>query len=161
MNTRTALFLTSGVLLLLSPLLISAAPAGFKVLDDHKLRSDPAGHGGFQASRGGRKHAGVDLLVRPGQKVYAPIDGQTRRAIPYRDDTRYQGIAIKGTGKYQGLEVKIFYMLPDLSRSHVQKGSVIGKGQAISRKYSSTMKDHLHIEIRINGQLIDPTSYLL
>lgn len=41
---------------------------------------------------------------------------------------------------------------------YVYPNDIVGKAQAISKKYSRAMTDHLHVEVRYKGQLIDPTS---
>ena len=40
----------------------------------------------------------------------------------------------------------------------VYPNEIIGKSQAISKKYSPAMRDHLHVEVRYKGQLVDPAS---
>ncbi len=125
------------------------------------MRNDSMGAGHFGASRdgGSRSHNGIDLLVAEGQPVASPIDGVfTRYARPYANDARYDGLLITGTGRYSGYEVKLFYLnpLPALLGQTVAMGDTIGIAQAISRKYGSGMRDHIHLELRHEGVLIDP-----
>lgn len=124
------------------------------------LRNDSEGEGHFGASRGRRTHNGIDLLVTPGGAVYCPIEGYMERvAYPYgttRRNKKWLGCAIQGTGLYRGYEVKIFYMEPFLLGEYVYPNDIIGKAQAISDRYSSQMKNHLHVEVRYQGELIDP-----
>ncbi|MGB0863943.1 MAG: hypothetical protein ACPG19_08380 [Saprospiraceae bacterium] len=127
-----------------------------------KMRNDTKGDGHFGASRGRRTHNGLDLIVIPGSAVYCPIEGYMKRvAFPYgagRRNKKWLGCAIEGMGLYRGYEVKIFYMDPFLMGEYVYPNDIIGKAQAISKKYSSRMIDHLHVEVRYRGQLIDPAS---
>lgn len=127
-----------------------------------KMRNDSKGDGHFGASRGRRTHNGLDLIVVPGSAVYCPIEGYMKRvAFPYgagRRNKKWLGCAIEGMGLYRGYEVKIFYMDPFLMGEYVYPNDIIGKAQAISKKYSSRMIDHLHVEVRYKGQLIDPAS---
>ncbi len=50
-------------------------------------------------------------------------------------------------------------MTPIRVGEDVIPGSHLGSAQAISNKYSRGMKDHIHIELRYNNQVIDPTPY--
>lgn len=81
-----------------------------------RMRNDTQGDGHFGASRGRRRHNGLDIEVMPGSAVYCPIEGMMKRvAYPYgsgRRNKQWMGCAIEGTGLYRGYEVKIFYMSP-------------------------------------------------
>lgn len=127
-----------------------------------KIRNDSQGKGFFGASRGRRTHNGLDILVSPGNAVYCPIEGvMLRMAYPYgtsRGNKQWEGCAIVGVGDYQGYEVKIFYMRPFYIGDHLFPGDIIGIAQDISRKYSPAMMDHLHVEVRRDGVLIDPAT---
>ncbi|MCI4667440.1 MAG: M23 family metallopeptidase [Bacteroidia bacterium] len=122
-----------------------------------RMRNDPLGQGHFGAPRGSRTHQGVDLVVLPGQPIYSPIAGYINRlAIPYRDDGRYSGIEILGTGAFSAYAIKIFYMEAIRIGVSIRKGEQIGLAQQISTKYSSRMIDHIHVEFMKDGQLVDP-----
>jgi len=122
------------------------------------IRSDSAGDGHFGASRGSRSHEGLDLIVTRGQLIHSPISGTLNRyAYPYATDLRWKGVEITGTGDDAGYVVKMFYMDPALpAGTTVQRGTVVGNAQAISQKYTSAMRDHLHVEVRHGGLLVDP-----
>jgi len=125
-----------------------------------KIRNDSQGDGFFGASRGRRRHNGIDILVSSGSAVYCPIEGvMFRMAYPYgtsRGNGQWEGCVIVGVGDYQGYEVKIFYMRPFVMGDYLFPGDIIGVAQDISRKYSPSMMDHLHVEVRRNGVLLDP-----
>lgn len=125
------------------------------------LRKDSLGSGWFAASRSGgkRKHNGMDFVCEKGEPVLSPIDGKvTRGTQVYKDDKVYRGIVIQGSNGY---EVKIFYMTMTVAPGEsIQKGQVIGVCQAISEKYSPKMKNHLHLELRIDGKLKNPAYYI-
>lgn len=127
-----------------------------------KIRNDARGDGYFGASRGRRIHNGLDILVSPGSAVYCPIEGiMLRMAYPYgttRGNHQWEGCVIVGVGDYRGYEVKIFYMRPFVIGDYLFPGEIIGIAQDISRKYSPSMLDHLHVEVRRNGVLIDPAT---
>lgn len=103
------------------------------------------GCGSFGASRGTRTHNGLDIKTTEGQQILSPITGKvTRFPFPYGGDLSYTGIEIINTT----YKVKIFYMKPSVAvNSEVTKGQVIGTAQNISAKYSSTMTNHIHVEV--------------
>jgi murein DD-endopeptidase MepM/ murein hydrolase activator NlpD len=47
-------------------------------------------------------------------------------------------------------------MRPFVMGDYLFPGDIIGVAQDISRKYSPSMMDHLHVEVRRNGVLLDP-----
>ena len=56
-------------------------------------------------------HLGVDIETAPGTPVVSPIDGTIRqRGKAYEKDERFDTIWIDGTGEYQGMLVKMFYV---------------------------------------------------
>jgi murein DD-endopeptidase MepM/ murein hydrolase activator NlpD len=152
--------------LLAVPFLFSFRRRGWgAIVEPQKIRNDAAGDGSFKVSRdnGAREHNGIDLLVNSGQLVHSPIPGTVSRySFPYPEDTRWGGILIQGTGEYIDYQVKIFYITPRVNPGQVlDRGQIIGKAQSIHLRYnSSSMQDHVHVEIRKNGTLIDPASVL-
>lgn len=135
------------------------------IVEPLRLRSDSMGEGQYGASRSGgtRKHQGIDLIVTPGQKVFAPFRSKVvRYASPYGNaDTRFSGILIQGLDKWSDYSIKIFYMIPSVPvGSEIPQGGQIGKAQAISTKYGSAMLDHIHVEVRQNDNLIDPSTLI-
>lgn len=125
------------------------------------IRSDSQGDGhyGSRRSGGARKHNGVDLLVSEGQSVFAPFDGVIERvAYPYASDKRWKGFLLASDS---GLKLKVFYvtLVVDVGQ-RVKKGERIAVAQAISKKYSASMKDHIHVEVHLNNVAIDPTDWV-
>ena len=127
---------------------------------DNKLRGcDPKGCGHFGASRGSRKHSGIDFKINAGDKVFAPIGGQvTRHPFPYADDLNYKGIEIVNAD----YKVKMFYLTPTVPVNTIVKaGQSIGIAQNISAKHGAAMTNHVHFEVyKKNGSawvLIDPS----
>ena len=133
------------------------------VLKNHVVRNDAQGGGHFESSRGARKHRATDYVVTEGEPIFMPEDGIVeRRAYPYGNDRRWEGVKIKG---YNGIDYKLFYFmpLPDVIGKTIKAGDVIGHAQAISNKYPSSskpMKDHLHVEMYKNGERINPELHL-
>ena len=134
------------------------------IVEPLRLRSDSLGDGKFGASRSGgsRKHQGFDLIVTPGQKVYAPFKSKLiRQASPYNDDTRFTGVLLQGLDEWSSYTVKIFYMVPTVTiGSEIDRGDQIGQAQAISTKYGSSMLNHIHVEVRKDDALIDPAQLI-
>lgn len=131
--------------------------------EDFELRDcDPMGCGYYGASRGSRKHMGIDLVVSKGEAIYSPITGYVSRyPYPYSSDLSFTGIEIIGEGEHQGLKVKIFYCTPTVLRnSKVTKGQKIATAQAINEKYGSSMRNHIHVEFYKNGTRVNPEQYL-
>jgi murein DD-endopeptidase MepM/ murein hydrolase activator NlpD len=120
--------------------------------------ADKHGQGYFGASRGNRKHNGIDLLIEPGQRIVSPIDGKViRDAYPYAGDLKWSGCLIKG----KGMEVKMFYMrlLKGIIGSQVKQGQEIGWAQNIAHKYAG-MLPHVHLEIKMMSY-VNPEDYIL
>ena len=109
--------------------------------------SDSWGSGEWQASRGGGKlHRGIDLVVSPGDEVYAPCGGTLRIGYPYNNDQTFKYIAIKG---HAG-EVRLMYVLPRVQEGEVKRGDAVGVAQDIRIRYSETMTPHIHMDLNIN-----------
>jgi murein DD-endopeptidase MepM/ murein hydrolase activator NlpD len=136
--------------------LMSTKKAFSKITDNQNVRGcDPFGCGSFGASRGSRKHNGIDVVTVPNQLIKSPINGEiTRFPFPYGTDLSYTGIEIINS-EYK---IKIFYVTPLVAiGKKVSAGEVIAKSQNISAKYSNEMVNHVHLEVYKNGVLIDPT----
>lgn len=121
--------------------------------------TDAFGSGAFGARRAGgaRTHNGTDYSATPGQDVRAVISGEiTRYGWPYRDDPSIRSIDVSNA---QGYVVRHFYVLISANLregSRVMGGDVIGRAQSLANRYPG-ITEHVHIEIRHNGNLIDPT----
>ena len=65
---------------------------------------------------------------------------------------------------YLGYEVKLWYIQPDAGvvSSTVSEGDRLGLHTSLhcSDCYSSTMTDHVHVQLYHNNAVIDPTSRL-
>lgn len=152
-----------GLAIALAALLMSSTKKSgvSAVVKNQKLREcDPAGCGNFGASRGSRKHYGVDIITVPGEQIYAPISGKvTRHSIPYASSNDYKGIEITGE-KYT---VKIFYAIPLMPVGKtVNAGDWIATAQDITKRYTSNMTNHVHVEFydKSTKEILDPTEIL-
>lgn len=164
MKRVAAILILTGCLIVVPAIALAGRKRILSVVSSPVLRTnDPTGDGAYGASRGGgaRKHNGIDLIVSLGEPIYSPISGRIVKTRPYADDHNFHGVRIYGKGKHEGMMVKIFYMKPVLTSSEVREGEQIGQAQAISTKYTPSMKDHIHIEVYLNNQRVDPTPYFL
>jgi LysM repeat protein len=127
------------------------------------LRNDSGGHGHYGASRrranGPGVHHGIDILSTPGQSVRAPISGTLRQVNP---NNIHQGFEIVSPDGRQS--VRVFYAAPDgsLIGQRVQAGDDVATAQDLQMRgsrYGANVRDHVHVEIRINQNRVDPAPY--
>lgn len=120
--------------------------------------TDAWGSGDFGASRNGHHHQGLDLKVYGGMPIRAPFSGKIRVGYPYNDTAFYKLVEISDNIR----KVKIMYVKPNLSNGdRVKKGDIIGYAQEINKRYSSSMINHIHVEYRILGRLVNPALYIV
>lgn len=133
------------------------------LVDNFKIRGvDKFGSGKFGAQR--RKstgevytHQGIDILTFSGQPIKAPFDlSFVRIANPYPNDKTLKGAIWKSNN----LEMKIFYLTPITDKKSFKKGEVIGYAQNLNEKYGEGIGNHIHLELRENGNIINPEKYV-
>ncbi len=113
------------------------------------------GQYGGRRDGGARSHRGLDIVTKPQEKIFAPIDGDVvREAIPYAKYPAMKGMVIRGKAAWSGYEVKIFYV-EGLFSGAVAAGQHIGYAQDISIKYPG-ITNHVHVEVRKNAVVINP-----
>jgi murein DD-endopeptidase MepM/ murein hydrolase activator NlpD len=102
---------------------------------------------------GARKHEGVDLAAPTGTPVYAPADGFVQRASVFGSYGNF--IEIEHGGD---LETRYGH----LSGYAVAAGDQVHKGQLIGYVGTTgrSTGPHLHYEVRVAGQAVDPSPYL-
>ena len=142
----------------LTYLIMGTQKAFGKVTEKNTARGCDAGGwgcGSFGASRGARKHYGIDIKTTPNENIFSPIDGTvTRFPFPYGDDLKYTGIEIVN----KDYKVKMFYLKATVPvNSKVTKGQLIGNAQNIAAKYGTAMTNHVHVEVYDkSGTLLNP-----
>jgi murein DD-endopeptidase MepM/ murein hydrolase activator NlpD len=141
--------------------MIPRQPAPGGGLVELPVRSDRAGDGAFGASRGTRKHAGIDYSCFPGQPVVGGVAGKvTKLGYCYGDDLSWRYVQVTDRG---GLLHRFLYVNP-LVRvgQEVSTDTEIGIAQDITRRYPNQgMLPHVHREVRTaDGKCIDPASCL-
>ena len=111
-----------------------------------KIRDNDAfGSGHFHASRGERKHNGIDLVCTPGTTVFSSIDGVvTKRGYPYSDDLNFRYIEIEDEHEFFH---RVFYVKPLLEVGCIVNiGDAIGITQTLDNRYP-TITEHIHYEV--------------
>ena len=110
------------------------------------IRVDPEGDGNYGASRGVRRHNGVDYLCEEGQNIVAPFDMIILRIANPKSNCPLSGIEWQ-RGKSTG---KLFYFKPDVHMigDAVKQGEYIGIAQSVSDWYKlNKMLDHIHFQV--------------
>ena len=101
------------------------------------------------------QNSGVDFVSEKTFDVVAILDGSVTDVKD--DETLGKVIEIKHDNGY----VSIYQSLSEVS---VKKGDIITQGQVIGKSGTNELdKDignHLHFELYVNGQVVDPTLYL-
>jgi murein DD-endopeptidase MepM/ murein hydrolase activator NlpD len=112
---------------------------------------------GYRLSPYGAKpmmHEGLDIAAAPGTPVYAPADGVIRHA---GYDGGYGRVVEIDHG--YGVETRYGHN----SRVFVKAGQKVKRGDLVSAVGSTgrSTGPHLHYEVRVNGQPVDPVNYIL
>lgn len=126
-------------------------------MPDRKCDGHGCGH--YLASRGTRKHRGIDKDCRPKTPVHSPLAGTvTKIGYPYADDLSYRYVEISD----QGYQFRVFYVEPMVEQGQkVSKNTIIGEAQDLRDRYSG-ITPHVHLEIKnADGEFIDPTPVML
>lgn len=132
----------------------------FEIPAEWEIRGcDQKGCGIIGAPRvGGRKHKGTDFLLGAGEVVLSPSSGVvTNIGYPYFDDLSYRLIDLD-IGN--GCQTRIFYVDPAVAVGDlIETGDVLGTAQSLKKKFGPLMPDHVHVELRCAGQVLDPASF--
>ncbi|MBQ4161894.1 MAG: M23 family metallopeptidase [Parabacteroides sp.] len=96
-----------------------------------------------------RNHTGVDLKTHPKDTIVSAFDGIVRLSKPY---FAYGNLIV--IRHYNGMETLYSHNTKNL----VKPGDRVKAGQpiAISGRTGRATTDHLHFEVRVNGQHINP-----
>ncbi|XP_067312644.1 leukocyte cell-derived chemotaxin-2-like [Pseudorasbora parva] len=111
------------------------------------------GCGNYGASRGSRKHMGLDIVCADGDTVYAPFDVKLNgKAAPYKKNNAINdGINLSG----EGLCFKLFYVKPDRYSGTLKKGAKLGTLLPMQSVYPG-ITSHVHVQMCDKS---DPTKY--
>jgi len=122
--------------------------------DDVRIRNDDYGDGHFGARRkGGRSHKGVDLLGKVGDPVKASKGGWGQIGQDKNGFGNY--VIIHHSGKLATLYAHLSEVFVK-GGGRVRQGDVIGAiGKTGNAGYDG-MESHLHFEVKIDGESVDP-----
>jgi len=103
-------------------------------------------------SRRGRMHKGLDIAAPTGSPIFAPADGKV--SFVGRKGGYGRTVVID-----HGDSISTLYA--HNSRTHVEQGDSVFRGQEISNVGSSgrSTGPHLHYEVRVNGIPINPEKF--
>ena len=104
--------------------------------------------------RWGRHHNGMDIAGNMGDPIVATTDGVVKNVF-YEKDGYGNVVILEHKG---GIETRYAHM----SKSEVKEGEKVKKGDLIGRVGNTgrSTGPHLHFEVRINGNPVDPQGYL-
>lgn len=130
---------------------------------------DATGGGGFGAprTRDGNSygHKGIDYAAVAGSLVYAPICGRvTQYGFAYDPEIPLHSIHIEGPPRslFKGFHLKLLYVaLSGLTLDYIQQGMEIGTAEDVAGHHGGDMINHVHLELYIDGSLVDPSPYLM
>ena len=127
------------------------------LIQQENRKCDSFGCGFFGASRGKRKHTGLDLIIEPEENVFSPIDGKiTKVGYCYNDDLSFRYVEITNSK----FVIRVLYVDPLVDVGDwVKSGDYLGYGQSLQKRYEG-ITDHIHVEIKIGGVFVDPELYL-
>lgn len=121
---------------------------------------DKFGAGHFGASRDGgkRTHVGVDPITIAGADFLSRVEGTVSKlGYPYKGNLDYRYVQI--TAK-NGWLWRYHYVAPSVELClKIKVGDKIGVCQDLQPRYPG-ITQHVHFEIKVDGEYIDPTNYL-
>lgn len=122
--------------------------------------TDNYGSGAYEASRGDRKHRGIDLACYPGTIILSPVSGfVTKIGYPYSDDFKFRYVQVTCS---RGFDYRIMYIDPSvvMGQRVIVNESIIGSAQSLLKRYPNGMTNHIHFEIRRHNIYYNPEKVL-
>ena len=107
----------------------------------------------YYPSHPGKAHGGVDLRGKPGVSIYAIQDGK----VVISERMFYEGIfTVIDHGS------KIFSLYMHQSKTYVREGDSVKAGEKIGEVGSTGISTgpHLHLGLKVDGEIINPLSVL-
>ncbi len=114
---------------------------------------------GFQTS-GRPDHNGLDMLAPALTPIYTAHDGTITTSS---ESYGAYGVGVVVTGTVDGQQLSTTYAHMTYGTRAVNVGDTVTAGQLIGLVGSTgrSTANHLHFEVRINGSLVDPYSWLM
>lgn len=98
-------------------------------------------------------HDGIDLAIGEGHEIVAPMAGTVSRARPAAEDDNGYGTILEITHDH-GITTHYYH----LGELRAEVGQRVEQGQVIATvgMTGQTTGPHLHFEVRVDGELVDP-----
>jgi murein DD-endopeptidase MepM/ murein hydrolase activator NlpD len=140
-----------------APVIRQPGPGAFFLMPTRGWKSSDFGMRYDPYYRVWQLHAGVDIAAPMGQSIFAAADGQVVHAGWSGGYGNYTCIS---HGLYQGRNISTCY--GHQSRILVSVGQMVRRGQEIGRVGSTGASTgaHLHFEVRLNGDPVNPVAWL-
>lgn len=125
--------------------------------------TDVHGGGYYGASRGSRKHKGIDIICGGGTLIRSASAGVITRqqGVVYSDPEKADWHYVEVTD-VDGVQCRYFYVQHFMAKEgqDVSTGDIIGIAQGIEMLYRD-ITPHIHFETRMNRHsYLDPNEYL-
>lgn len=124
--------------------------------------SDPHGSGAWQASRGDRKHTGVDMACWPTSTLLSPTTGTvTKIGRPYYNSEDSSKNHFRYVEITTPLEYRIRYMYVEPCvhvGDEVSVDQPLGVSQDLTKVYDG-ITPHIHVDIKHDGEYVNPETY--
>lgn len=120
---------------------------------------DEWGSGAYGASRGERKHVGVDFVAEPGVLIGSHRSGVVSKlGYPYGDDLSFRYVEVTTPN---GKRLRFFYLAPHVAEGEkIEIGDTLGAVQSLQKRYPN-ITDHVHFEVRTpRGEPLNPERFL-
>jgi hypothetical protein len=104
-------------------------------------------------------HTGVDVMSKPGEKIFSMIVGKVIR-LEGAENANWHGIIIKGTDDDSIYTLRILGVRPSIeAEAKTDAQTIIGVAEDPGIDFPG-IKAYLHIELYQNGKRIDPTKFI-
>src|SRR3989338_6324228 len=117
-----------------------------------------ARNGTAQGSGGEREHKGIDIRAEVGSKVHIPFGGKVIAAQEQGDYGNVVKVVTRAAGQPNLIEV--YAHLSEIlvkEGEELKAGDVIGLSGKSGNANQEGITPHVHFELRINDQVVDPT----
>ncbi|MEM6262346.1 MAG: peptidoglycan DD-metalloendopeptidase family protein [Bacteroidota bacterium] len=129
--------------------------------DDEILIGSPFGMRFHPVHHVNKMHKGLDFVAPKGTPVLATASGEVEKAVYQGNKEGYgRHIVIKHDEAYEGEQYSTLYA--HLSSLRVKQGEYVMQGDTIgfSGNTGTSTAPHLHYEVHLNGDHVDPLEYL-